>query len=99
RPMVPVFWGISGSTRTTWRSWGTGKTSGTQAVEHAREGDRLPDVGDTGHPRHGPLQTEAKARVGDRAVPAKIQVPLVVFLGQAMLGDPTLQDLHVLFPL
>src|SRR4051812_21083677 len=54
---------------------------------------------DTRHPGHRALDTEAEARVRNRAVATKIEVPLVIRFAELVLGDPALKHFRAFFAL
>jgi hypothetical protein len=70
------------------------------AVEHAGEGDGLAHVRQAAEPRHGALEAEAEARVGEGAVAAQIEVPLERARGQLVVLDRALeQRVEIVFAL
>src|SRR5579872_2793434 len=59
--------------------------SWVHAVEHAREGNRLPHMLQPANPRHGAFNAHAKPAMRHAAVLAQIEVPFERLLRQAML--------------
>jgi hypothetical protein len=47
------------------------------ALEGAREGDRLADVVDAADPGHGPFQAQPETAVWERTIAPEIQIPAV----------------------
>src|SRR5690349_5523497 len=82
-----------------WNSQTITYMSGPELVQRPREGDRLANVRDAANPGHGPLDAQAEARVHERAVLAKIEIPPVGLLGQFLLTDAVQQLVVIVFPL
>ena len=64
--------------------------SGIDSIDHPREWYCFADVMCAAHPCHQAFETYAKATVGDRAVFAQVEKPLVVFKGH-LFGFHALQ--------
>src|SRR5687767_10965508 len=68
-------------------------------MHHAREGNRLTQMRQPADPRHGSLQSEAKAGVYERAVLPEIEVPRVGLDRQSFLLNPMQQPVVVVLAL
>src|SRR5262249_52765587 len=74
----------------TGRCWccaGSARRSRPEPIEHAREGNRLPHVVETGDPRQRALDADSEPGMRDGAVASQVLVPLEGLLRQAVLVD------------
>src|SRR5262249_18362078 len=72
---------------------------GPEALQHARERDRLAQVVEPADPCDEAFDPHAEAGVRHRAVAAEVEVPLEGFARQLMLGDLSLERREVVLAL
>src|SRR5207253_2099612 len=70
-----------------------------QPVHHPREGNRLSDVLQSTDPRDSPFEAETEARVHERPVAAKIEIPVVCIQRQPLFFDPPYESIVVVLSL
>src|SRR2546423_12995812 len=90
-PMMRIFCGISYSPERRAQN----ASSRVHAINHAREGNHLPDVLCAANPGYGALEAQTKAGVGHAAVAAQIQIPLEGIFGKIVLTQALDQQIVI----
>src|SRR4029078_1250445 len=90
-----AFWKLFVASSLGVGRWVVGNCLRVHPVEHARVGDRLPQVFESANPADDALDAHAEAAVRDGAVAAQVEIPLEGFVRRVVLLDALQEQIEV----